>query len=52
MNNTVVNLSVLKQISTFLIDIHEQHDNQSLLIGKKHLFFIDSYGESFRKSTC
>ncbi|MBU0278831.1 DNA repair protein RecN [Gemella sp. zg-1178] len=44
-NNTVVNLSTLKKISSFLIDIHEQHDNQTLLLEKKHLFLIDSYGE-------
>ena len=32
----------LREISTFLIDIHGQHDNQALLNSEKHCGFIDA----------
>lgn len=50
-NNISVNLNTLKQVSSYLIDIHEQHDNQKLLQEKNHLKLIDSYGENFIKET-
>ena len=45
-NNVIVNLSTLREISSFLLDIHEQHDNQMLLLEKNHVFLIDSYGKN------
>lgn len=48
-NNTTVNLSSLKIISSYLLDIHEQHDNQTLLLEKNHLSLIDSYGKNIIK---
>lgn len=38
-----VRVSTLKEISTYLIDIHGQHENQSLFNAKRHLEFYDSY---------
>ena len=33
-NGTIVNLSTLKKVAAHLLDIHEQHDNQVLLVEK------------------
>lgn len=44
-NNTIVNLTTLKSIASYLLDIHEQHDNQILLIEKNHIKLLDSYGK-------
>ena len=44
-NGTIVTLSTLKKISTYLLDIHEQHDNQILLVEKNHLNLIDSFNK-------
>lgn len=44
-NNTIVNLTTLKKIAVFLLDIHEQHDNQILLIEKNHLKLLDMFGK-------
>lgn len=38
-----VNLTILKDISHFLMDIHGQHDHQSLLNQSKHLEILDSF---------
>ena len=42
-NNQMVTTSLLRDIAPFLIDIHGQHDNQSLLNSSKHIDFLDSY---------
>ncbi|MBF0713248.1 DNA repair protein RecN [Gemella sp. GH3] len=44
-NNTIVNLTTLKNITSYLLDIHEQHDNQILLVEKNHIALLDSYGK-------
>lgn len=41
----IVPLNFLKQISSFLVDIHGQHEHQSLLAEKNHLGFLDSFGD-------
>ena len=41
----MVPLNFLKQISGFLVDIHGQHEHQSLLNNKNHLGFLDSFGD-------
>lgn len=43
-NGETVTLSMLKAVSSLLIDIHGQHEHQSLLHKKAHLEIIDSYG--------
>lgn len=40
-----VNLSLLKAFASFLIDIHGQHEHQSLLNERSHLSFLDAFGE-------
>jgi len=42
-NNRSVTVNVLKDISTFLIDIHSQNDTQYLLNNKYHLNLLDAY---------
>lgn len=41
-----VPLSILKEISPLLINIHGQHDNQELLIKEKHRKLLDFYAEN------
>ncbi|MDR0930675.1 MAG: DNA repair protein RecN [Clostridiales bacterium] len=42
-NGKVVPTIILQQIGDLLIDIHGQHDNQSLLNPNKHINFLDDY---------
>ncbi|MBQ7398952.1 MAG: DNA repair protein RecN [Clostridia bacterium] len=42
-----VPLSILKDISPLLINIHGQHDNQELLIKDKHRKLLDFYAENY-----
>ena len=44
-NGEAVSASVLKEISSLLIDIHGQHEHQSLLSKKKHLDILDAYAK-------
>ena len=44
-NGTIVNLSTLKNVAVYLLDMHEQHDNQILLVEKNHLNLIDSFNK-------
>ena len=44
-NGETVNMSVLKDVASLLIDIHGQHEHQSLLSKKKHLEILDSYAK-------
>lgn len=47
-NGETVSATVLKELSGMLIDIHGQHEHQSLLYKKKHREILDSYcGEEF-----
>lgn len=44
----IVPLAFLRKITAHLVDIHGQHDHQSLLDSKNHMQFLDSFGkESF-----
>lgn len=43
-NGRPATVSILRRVSSFLINIHGQHDNQQLLSSQKHLAFIDSFG--------
>ncbi|MCB0745515.1 MAG: DNA repair protein RecN, partial [Ignavibacteriae bacterium] len=42
-NDTPVQLSVVKQIGDLLIDLHGQHDHQSLLRSETHIEFLDEF---------
>ena len=42
-NGSMVPLSLLKELSHLLINIHGQHDSQALLMSEKHIDFLDSY---------
>ena len=44
-NGQTVTLTDLRAVSSLLIDIHGQHEHQSLLHRKNHLEIIDSYGK-------
>lgn len=44
LNGNNITLSSLKEVSSLLIDIHSQHENQSLLDKAKHLEILDQYG--------
>ena len=43
-NGSNVTLSLLKEITSELIDVHGQHDNQSLIDSNKHIDLLDFYG--------
>ncbi len=45
-NGETVTAGLLKKIAEELIDIHGQHDHQSLLHQKKHLEILDDYGSA------
>ena len=44
-NSRVVNVSVIREIGSMLVNIHGQHDNQILLSPEKHISILDSFGE-------
>ena len=49
-NGRMVTVTTLKQLGQLLIDIHGQHDNQSLLETQSHIAFLDSFiGQDIEK---
>lgn len=48
-NGNNITLSSLKEAGSLLIDIHSQHENQSLLDKAKHLEILDQYGDREEK---
>lgn len=42
-NGETVNLSILKQVMSLLVDIHGQHDHQSLLYNDNHRDILDKF---------
>ncbi|MCL2519117.1 MAG: DNA repair protein RecN, partial [Oscillospiraceae bacterium] len=46
LNGRVISAALQKDIGKLLINIHGQHDNQSLLQPTRHIFFLDSYAEN------
>ncbi|GIQ70670.1 DNA repair protein RecN [Xylanibacillus composti] len=44
-NGQLLNLSMLKALGDTLINLHGQHDHQSLLKVERHLSLLDSFGE-------
>ena len=45
-NDTPVSLSVVKELGDILVDLHGQHEHQSLLRTETHIDFLDEYLES------
>lgn len=43
-NGVGVTLQLLKDVSQFLVDIHGQHDTQSIFDEKSHSVYLDSFG--------
>ncbi len=54
-NGSIVPATIIREIAPYLLDIHGQNDNQSLLSPKNHLKYLDEYGtlsselEAYRK---
>ena len=49
-NGETVQMATLKAVSSILIDIHGQHEHQSLLYKKNHLTIVDAFaGEETKK---
>ena len=44
MNGQMVNLTMLREVGELLINIHGQHEHQSLLKVERHLGWLDAYG--------
>ena len=44
-NDTPVPLNKLSEISSFLIDIHGQHQHQRLLHPENHIIYLDAFGK-------
>lgn len=44
-NGKPATAAILKQIGTYLVNVHGQHDNQQLLSPQKHIGFVDSFGD-------
>lgn len=45
-NGQLVNLTMLRKVGEHLVNIHGQHEHQSLLQVDKHLHLLDTYGET------
>lgn len=45
-NGQMVNLSTLKEVGQFLVDIHGQHDQEELMRSAHHLAILDAFGDS------
>jgi DNA repair protein RecN (Recombination protein N) len=45
-NGQLVNLSMLRETGEYLVNIHGQHEHQSLLKVDEHLHWLDMFGES------
>ncbi len=43
LNDTPINLNTLKEIGELLVDLHGQHEHQSLLRTERHIDFLDEY---------
>ena len=50
-NGETVTMSKLKEVSSILIDIHGQHEHQSLLYKKNHLGIVDAFAHEFISET-
>lgn len=44
-NDTPVSLSLIKELGNFLVDLHGQHEHQSLLRTETHIDYLDEFGD-------
>lgn len=44
LNDTPVALNILKEVGNLLVDLHGQHEHQSLLRTETHIEFLDEFG--------
>ncbi len=49
-NGRQVPISLLREISGFLVNIHGQHHNGELLNSEKHIGILDAYGETLKET--
>lgn len=45
-NGQMVNMTMLREIGALLVNIHGQHEHQSLLDAERHIDLLDTYGEA------
>lgn len=45
LNGQMVNLSVLRQVGQHLVDIHGQHDQETLMRAAHHIMMLDEFGD-------
>lgn len=45
-NDTPVSLNVIKELGDLLVDLHGQHEHQSLLKKETHINFLDGFGNN------
>ncbi len=45
LNDSPVTLTVLRQIGEHLVDLHGQHEHQSLLRAETHILLVDDFGD-------
>lgn len=43
-NGETVTLSKVKEVAAYLLDLHAQHEHQSLLVASNHIKLLDRYG--------
>lgn len=43
-NDTIVNLNLVKDVGNLLVDLHGQHEHQSLLRTETHIDYLDEFG--------
>lgn len=48
-NGHLVTVSMLKRLGEMLVDLHGQHEHQSLLDARTHITFLDGYGNTGRQ---
>ena len=48
----IVPLSFLRQITELLVDVHGQHEHQSLLNEQYHLAYLDAFGDDAHQALC
>ena len=44
-NDTPVNLNLVKDVGNLLVDLHGQHEHQSLLRTETHIDYLDEFGD-------
>ncbi len=50
-NGQPANVSTLKEIGQYLINIHGQHDSQTLLTPEKHIFYVDAFAQNYSQKS-